>query len=255
MTKSKFDYLFYDGGALKSVTLDGDEGWTISGTNRPTTLETYVNHLGWLRRCVTLVADTAKTVPFVITKNGKEFDGSQDWQNKLGIMDNPRRLIEQIARALIVYGNAYAHPIVNPAKYVKGLEYWIPGTLEILRDKQTNRVTGFRRASVDYTREDVLSFWPASEQVEDGPSPSSAAISAMFAAGVLYNMGEFVQRYFENGAVRVTLLAVKTTDKAEAKRIGDWWTRFVSGKNNFNLAHGSRDGLECGFRSVIHELG
>ncbi len=232
MNKTKLDYYFYDGGGLKAVTLDGDEGWVIHNSPASTTLETYVNRLGWLRRCVSLIADTAKSVPFVITKNGKDFDSAADWQNKLGVTTNPRRVIEQLARALVVYGNAYLHPAVNPAGYVKNLEYWIPSSLEVMRDTETNRVTKFRRAFVEYPREDVLTFWPASEQVEDGPAPSSAAISAMFAAGALYNMGEFVARYFENGAVRVTLLAVKTTDRAEAQRIGDWWRKFVTGKNN-----------------------
>lgn len=230
---TKFDYYFYDGNGMKSVTLDGDEGWVIHGENAPaTTLETYVNRLGWLRRAVGLVADTAKGVPFAITVKGKDFDTSDAWENKLGFLPNPRRLIEQISRSMIVYGNGYAFPNVNPANYVKSVDYWIPSSVEILRDTKTNRVTGFKRNKQDYQLESVIHFWPASEQVEDGPNPSSAALSALFAAGALYNMGEFVARYFDSGAVKVTLLAVKTNDKNEAVKIGDWWRKFVSGKNN-----------------------
>lgn len=230
---TKYNYFFYDGNAMKAVTLDGDEGWVISGENAPAnTLEMYVNRLGWLRRAVGLVADTAKGVPFAVTVKGKDYDTSDAWENKLGFMPNPRKVIEQIARSMIVYGNAYSYPNPNPAGYVKSLDYWIPSSVEIQRDTKTNRITGFKRNKQDYPLENVIHFWPASEQVEDGPNPSSAAISALFAAGALYNMGEFVTKYFENGAVKVTLLAVKTNDKAEAQRIGEWWRKFISGKNN-----------------------
>lgn len=230
-------HYIYDGSALKAVTLDGDEGWTILGDERQTTtLEALVNRVPWLARCVALVASAAKTIPFAIYRGGQVVDDSTAWTNALGITGNPRRLIEQLARALLVYGNAYAFPAINPAGYVRDLRYWIPSTVDPQRDRETGLVASLKRGSETYPRERVICVWPASEQVEDGPAPSSPALSALIAAGVLNDMGEFATRYFQNGAVRVTLLAVKATQQ-EAQRISDWWRQFVTGRHN---AHKNR---------------
>lgn len=230
-------HYIYDGQALKAVTLTSDEGWTIAGEERSmVTLEALVNRVPWLARCVSLVAAAAKSVPFAITRGTATIDDSTAWTNALGITANPRRLIEQVARALLVYGNAYIYPAANPAGYVRDLRYWIPSTVEPRRDRESGLVVELRRSNVTYPRERVVCVWPASEQVEDGPAPSSPALSALLAAGVLDDMSGFAARYFQNGAVRVTLLAVKTTQQ-EAQRIGDWWREFVTGRHN---AHKNR---------------
>ena len=178
-------YYRFDG--MKAVSLWGDEGWVTSNGSPAMELSDLVNHVPWLYRAVELVADRASTVPFaIVNKSGNDIDSSADYANAVGYMPQPRRLFDQLARALTVYGYAYALKVRNTAR-VLNVRYLIPTSVEVIWD-ENGTVIGYTRnlgtRKIQYTPDDVIAFWPASEQVEIGPPPSSPVIAAAQAAGV-----------------------------------------------------------------------
>jgi len=60
-------------------------------------------------RCVKLIADAVRRAPFQIMPiNGDApFDQSDDYQNKLGFLSNPKRINELVTRSLLGPGSAY----------------------------------------------------------------------------------------------------------------------------------------------------
>jgi HK97 family phage portal protein len=227
----------------KSVTLWGDEGWTINNGATDNGLTALVREVPWLYRAVDLIGTKAASMPFALVSNksGNDYDVTADWRNLVGYLPAPNRLIDQIARSLQVYGCAYVLKASNAAGRVKVLRYLSPTTITPILDARDG-LTGFERnvgnGKVTYRPEDVIYFWPASESVELGPPGSSPVLAAANAAGVLRGADLFASGYMERGGVRVTILAVpETTQKSERDRLQSWWRNVVMGVKNAFAAH------------------
>ena len=232
-------YYRFDG--MKAVSLWRDEGWITSNGGPGVELSDLVNHVPWLYRAVDLVADRASTVPFaIVNKSGNDIDSSADYANAVGYLPQPRRLFDQLSRALTVYGYAYALKVRNTAR-VLNVRYLIPTSVEAVWDAD-GALIGYTRnlgtRKIQYTPDDIIAFWPASEQVENGPPPSSPVIAAAQAAGVLKGADDFASGYMTRGGVRVTILAVPIeTHDQEKKRLQSWWRNVVMGVKNAFGAH------------------
>lgn len=242
----KFDYYAWNGASLKRVTPSSTEGWRIAGeeTGETALLELYARRVPWLARAMDLVSWGVKTVPLVLMRGDVDIATTDDWSNKEAqrLLPDVRKLVEVVARALTLYGNAYAGKLTNAAKYGQGLRYYKPSTIDPDFSQKTGELLGFKRnvngQTLDLKTEQLVYFWPASEQVETGPSPTSPALAALTASGLIYNIGEFGVQFLERGAIKVTILAVPQGTQADQRtKLQDWWDRVVRGRSNAFTAH------------------
>ena len=230
-----------DGQSVSVKSYVDEEGYTIWGADAANSPARLVNAVPWLYRAVDLIGDRSSTMPFALVKGGADYDTSADWQNRIGFLPNPRRLIDVLARSLTVYGKAY---LLNNRNTVRtlSLRYLQPETITPMIDPARGLVGFERRINkgemMRYAPEDIIYFWLPSEQVEIGPPPSSPVIAAAAAAGVLKASDDFAESYMSRGGVRVTILAVpQDTRKEERDKLKSWWDNVVSGVKNAFTAH------------------
>jgi len=230
-----------DGQSVSVKSYVDEEGFTIWGADAANSPAGLVNAVPWLYRAVDLIGDRSSTMPFALVKGGADYDVSADWQNRIGFLPNPRRLIDVLARSLTVYGKAY---LLNNRNTVRtlSLRYLQPETITPIIDPVRGLVGFERRINkgemIRYQPEDIIYFWLPSEQVEIGPPPSSPVIAAAAAAGVLKASDDFAESYMSRGGVRVTILAVPgDTRKEERDKLKSWWDNVVSGVKNAFTAH------------------
>lgn len=203
--------------------ITGDEG----------NVETYYVRVPWLNRAVDLRASAVAALPFAIVReNGEEYDTSDDYQNKAGCMPNPAETLYLVEAALSVLGRAYLFNLRNSRKSLD-LRYLLPTSVEPVMDV-ANGLTGFMRnvgaRTYPLDVEDIVYFWKLDPFVELGPGNNSAGMAALSAAGVVYNVDEFAEKFFERGAIKVTLLTVKgAIQKEERERVKTWWQKVFTG--------------------------
>lgn len=229
---------YFDG--KKSLTWDSDVGWTIlSGddANEAVTKE-YFEAVPWLYRGVGLRADAVASMPFALYKGKKEWDTSQDWQNKVGFIPDPASLFWLIEASLTLTGKAYlfSDNVMN-GRARQRLRYVLPDSVKPVYDeKRGNILTGFERWDgkkwVPFTFADIVYFWGHNPYTENGPGEASPAKAAMAAAGVLYNVDEFIASYFKHGAVKATIFTAEGMAPEEAKRFENWFVDKVAGIGN-----------------------
>ena len=192
----------------------------------------------WLWRCVELRANAVAAMPFRIVAgdtDADDFDNSDDYQNALGWLPDPRRLLWLTEAALTCFGSAYWWQERNRI-VITGMRYIRPDTIEPQID-ETKGLTGFKRningRQVDVPVKSLVYFWLPDPWVELGPPQSSPAMAALAAANVLNNLDKFSAAYFARGAIKATLLAVSGAPIAsERDKLKSWWRDVVSGIKN-----------------------
>lgn len=197
--------------------------------------------VAWLARAVELRANAVASMPFrIVSAGGADFDTSEDYQNKLGFLPNPRRLLYLTEAALCCAGMAYYWREHNRVT-TTGLRYIRWDTVEPQIDGRAG-LTGFIR-KVNGERvlvpvDGITYFWQPDPYVELGPPLSSPVLAALAASGVLHNLDAFAAAYFARGAIRATLLTVSgNPPQSEKERLKTWWGQFMSGiKNSFSSA-------------------
>jgi SPP1 gp7 family putative phage head morphogenesis protein len=233
-------HIVYDG--RKAVNLDllaGDAGWTPLGDgNQPLSddVRRYYEHVGLLYRCVHIRADSLSKVPWVITNDAGETLWAKDEMAppKLQWLKRLPRLLHKSESALALCSQAYWH-IERNRVTPTGLRWFAPIATAPWWDEKlglTHFVRNVGTGTQDFPVEDICYLryeHPLHETMRD-VSPAEAA---MRAAGVLYNVDEFVASFFKRGAIKATLLTVKgNPPKAEMDRIKNWWKRFFQGVAN-----------------------
>ena len=228
--------------ATKSVDLSplGDYWYTDrKDEDEPDAAELF-RAVPWLYRGVQMRANAVSRMPFSIMRGETEIDTSDDYQNAVGWLANPRRLLYLTEAALTCYGAAYwwnerNRVVVTDARYIR------PDTVEPIIDGKLGLI-GFYR-DVNGTRQEVevngiTYFWQPDPWVELGPPMSSPLMAALAASGVLHNLDRFASAYFARGAIKATLLTVSgNPPQAEKDRLKTWWGQFMSGiKNSFSSA-------------------
>ena len=89
-------HYFTDGKTLKGIDLPQypDSAWNwITGAPEDTSEEQLYSRVAAVYRVANLSAEAIANVPFAVYKGKTEFDTSDDWQNKVGFMQNPRELL------------------------------------------------------------------------------------------------------------------------------------------------------------------
>jgi phage portal protein BeeE len=118
--------------ATKSVGLSAlDDFWYTDNPrqNDDTDPATLFRAVAWLYRGVQLRSNAVAAMPFRIMRGETEIDTSTDYQNALGWLPNPRRLIYMTEAALTCYGRAYWLRETNRVT-TKGVRYVRPDTIE-----------------------------------------------------------------------------------------------------------------------------
>jgi len=232
-------YLF-DG--QKAINLNSlpPEAWTTVGggdnaLDYADIKERYIR-VPFLNRAVNLRANALASLPFAIVgKDGADIDTSDDYQNAVGFLPNPQRLLYLVESSLFLLGRSYLFRSYNRVKTLD-LRYVLATTITPKFDQKLGLV-GFKRQLsneiIELTPEDLVYFWQLDPYVEIGPANSSAAMAALSAANVLYNVDSFAASFFERGAIKVTLLTTKgPVPEQERNRLKSWWSRLFRGSDS-----------------------
>lgn len=217
--------------------------------------------VAWLFRGVSLIAQAVASLPFVIdaypsagpeqapkkagkksatVKSDSEVDNSTDYKNAVGFLPHPKKLLKLIAACIVLTGRAYLRKEANRFAQVKqtysGLRWYNPYTIKPEIDEEKGLI-GFTRKvngkEVKIALDQLVYLWEEDPFVEVGPPTTSAAQAALAAAGVLMSLDQFVQAFFERGAIKATILTIEgNPPSGEKERIEAWWQRFVKGMKN-----------------------
>lgn len=249
----------YDG--KKTVSLTGNEGWTIHGENdSQESADKLYSLVSWFYRCVTVRGNSVAAMPFVI-KRGKEevyeFDGltPQDdppkditWVKKLPLM------LGKVEVANVLGGRAYFERRQN----VLGTrdlfyDWFLPWSVIPVYNGIANRygtrndpnksygdLLGFWRDFLNlgqqpifFEPEEMVYFWMPDYATEIGPAFNYPAKAVFRNANVVGNMDLFLAGYFERGMIKATLLKYKERIQDDEKgRVKEWWERTVTGVKN-----------------------
>ena len=236
-TKATKTYLF---NGKKSIELlqYPDEAWTwLTGhsDSGESGVKDYFAAIPWLYRGIQLRADAVASMPFALWRGGTETDTSDDWQNVVGFMPSPRRMLRLVEMSLCLTGMAYQSRVTQGANTIN-LRYLNPSTVQPKLDKDKGLV-GFTRyisgSQVVLQPDELVYYWLEDPYTEIGPPTSCPAKAALMASGVLANVDEFVAGFFSRGAIKATLLTVQGMPiEAERQRLTEWWKRVVSGVKN-----------------------
>lgn len=219
---------------LKSIW-DDENLWTSSSTTATTDqTATYYRAVPWLYRAVEMRANDVADMPFNIYRGDEVVETSENWENKLGVMPDPYRLL-WLVEAALCFGPAYVWRERNRVK-TTALRYVAASTITPELDAVLG-LTGFvRRVGTmrkDVAPEDMIYFWKPDPHIELGPPAHTPVGAALAAAGVLYNADQFAAAFFSRGAIKATLLTVDGNPSPEAKNdLKRWWQRAVTGINN-----------------------
>lgn len=185
-------------------------------------------------RVVNMTADAIANMPFNITNDkGDEIDNSENWQNVIGFMQNPKELLRLWRLSLFMTNSAYGFMDGNRA--VKNLRYIVPTTITPVKDKMLG-LTGFRRTIGSETREYTITdkriFWMyrLDHTTELLPSENTEMRALMAAAGVLFYSDYYVENFFQRGGIKPSLLFVKGSPiKEDRERIENAWDKIIRG--------------------------
>lgn len=189
-----------------------------------------------LSRAVDMVAVGVSSLPFDIvdTENGDVFDSSIDWENNIGGMPNPQRLLYLLASSLCG-GEAYLIPQHTP-RLIFDLQYAAPHT--ITPQLRMSGIEYFDRATdmgeaMRYEPDQIVYFWLPDSDVEIGPALNTPLGNAMQDAELTLNVKNTMRIYGERGFVPITLLGAKgVPNEGERQKAEGFFDRLLKGGFN-----------------------
>lgn len=224
-----------DGSGIKSSLLWDEEtdAWRYYSNEPEHGAPQLYRTIPTLYRAIEKNADALSKIPFSIFRGDTEIDNSQDWQNKLEYLPNPRRLFSLLCRSLDKSGSAYLLKVKNKAGYVKELKWLAASTIDP-QINETSGLTSFKRQVgsriIEYTPDDLVYFWLPDDDVEIGPPKRYPVKAALQASGVLHYLDGYIQLYFERGAIRPLIISAKGMPSPEERqRLETWFNRLMAG--------------------------
>lgn len=189
----------------------------------------------WSAHGVDMTAGAVSSLPFDFMDDaGKVVDSSDDWQNKIGGMENPQRILYLIAASLCG-GAAYVIPNVA-GKALADLQYCAPHTIQPYIDR--DGLQYFDR-STDQGKTDkllpdeLLHFWLPDSDVEIGPALTHPLGTSLLAVGLLASMNGTLKTYGDRGFVPATILGAKgMPGPGEREKAEAWFNQFLRGWTN-----------------------
>lgn len=210
------------------------EAWTIiSGEDDPGDLEKTYTASGWLFRCVNIRSNGMLTLPWALLQQNNPIWRSIDqeppeqleWLRKLPIF------LSLTEASLVLKGEAFWFKQTKGTK-ILGLQWLMPNSMKPKWDKNEGLVGFIRKIGNDevfYKKEEIVYFSLPNpiHETKPGLPPAVAALSA---AKVNVNMDLFIQKFFERGAIKATVLSLAATaPKTERMRLRRWWRRIANG--------------------------
>lgn len=230
-------YFFTDGQTVKGIDLIQypDSAWDwITGEPKDTEQEELYSSVAAVFRVANMTADAVANMPFALYQGEEPYDTSNDWQNKVGFMPDPRQLLRLWRMSLFMTNTAYGFMGRNNVK-IKSLKYLEPSSISIEADKESGIKAFKRRIGNQVTTYPVdanviLYFHWLDHTTEVIPSKFSEFKALMQSAGALYYSDYYINNYFQRGAIDPTILEVSGVPTREDKeRIETTWDKFVRG--------------------------
>jgi len=230
------DKYIFTGGRGKAVTLNDLDGFldylVNQGQGGATDIREAHRTVPWLYRGTDIRKNSVAGVPFKIYQGDKEVDSSQNYQNAVGFMPNPFRLLREIEGSLTLTGRAYLWNSHNQVR-VLDLRYLVPTTVKP-RITESEGLVGWERNTgggwYDVPLEDIVYLWGDDTFVELGPPESAPGIAALTASGLLISIDEFATKFAERGMVKATLIKVPLgTPETERNRLKRWFQKKLFG--------------------------
>lgn len=192
--------------------------------------------LPWLAKAISMTANAVADLPFDIMRGETIIDTSADWQNKLGGLGSPQRLINKIAGSLCG-GEAYIIPTVT-GKTIVDLQYCAPQYVQphITRDglqwldraSEQGQTGKFSPAPDEAFDGAMMYFWLPDSDIEIGPAKCHPLGTAALASGLLVAMDGTLKKYGESGFIPPTLLAAKgMVSQGDRDKTETWWNSFL----------------------------
>jgi len=215
------------------------DAWVyISGEpERPENPKSYFKIVPTLYRAVDRRAKSIATLPWALMKGETEYETSDAYENKDGLVSNMFNMLYLIEASMTLTGQAYWKREQNVAGYDK-LRHLIPTSLNLNEERATRgelvwtRYDPVLKRDREYTPKEIIYFWYLDPYVEIGPPSSWPVQAAMAACGVLANIDEFARNFFMRGAIKAMLFAMEGISPQEGQKFESWWKRFVGGINN-----------------------
>ena len=225
-------------GTKSSILWDEDtDAWVyISGEPvRDEDPRKYYQIIPTLFRAIDIRANAVANLPWVLMKGETEFETSETFENKTGLVGSFFTMLYLIESSLVMAGQAYWKREKNLAGYDK-LRHLDPTSMKLdERKAQTGELVWKRNENgitKEYTTEEIIYLWYPDPYVEIGPPSSWPAKSAMNACGVLANLDEFAKSYFGRGAIKAMLFSMTGASRETAEEFETWWGKFVTGIQN-----------------------
>ncbi len=205
-----------------------------------------------LYRGIDIISNEVMNVPFTVySKSGEEIDTTDDWQNTVGFLPNPKRVFGLTSQSLDRHGQAYFLKEQNRAGIVKNLKWMAARNIAPIFKEETGELIRFDRAvgsrTIALDPKEVLYFWLTDSDVEQAPPESWPVRAALQAAGVLHHLDEFINAYFKSGAIRPMMIMAKGMPAPdERERMETWFQkRLMSLKNAFAVKVFNSDTIEA----------
>lgn len=212
--------------------------WGIDSDRDKADILTLYESIPWLNRGVKARCNALAGMPYALHK-GLTADGEEiqnpDTVLPKGMEIDLHDLIFTFVFHRILFGAAYAAKHRNAYGMDKALRIFHPTTIKPKYDRDKGLI-GFERRiggeTVPYSTDEMVWSWVANHRTETGPGPSDAQVAAN-AAGVLFYIDKFGNRYFAAGAQNnmLILLPAATPDQ-EKDRVQNWLDRAVAGVRN-----------------------
>lgn len=184
-----------------------------------------------LFRAIDMTATAVSSLPFdLVDKNGDIVDSSVDWQNTIGGLPNPQRILYQIAASLCG-GSAYIFPRLLSNRLID-LTYYAPQTItpKANPDRTGYFIRNINGKTENINIEDLLYFWLPDRNVEFGPAEAHPMGNAVLAASIKLGMNAAIKESSERGFIPPTVLAAKNMPPGDEKKKAEtWWNRFLRG--------------------------
>lgn len=236
-------HIFFDG--VKSIDLPQwrDSAWNFYTEQPEADSGELYSKVAAVFRAANMTANATANIPFALvnSKSGEDYDISDDWQNKVGFMEDPVELLRLWRLSLTMTNSAYGfmEGKVYNGRMAKGtnLRYIVPTTITPQVD-QAGGLTGFKRALgttvTDYLPVDmggnILYMWRQDHTTELLPSKNTEFLAMMNAAGILYYADSFIKSFFSRGGIKPTMLMVKgIVNQDQRDKIESVWDKVVHG--------------------------
>jgi hypothetical protein len=232
--------IFTDG--AKSVNIpvdfDSDFGWEVAGDmGKVEDAELYAK-VAAVYRAAHINADALASLPFaLVTESGEDYDTSEKWQNKIGFLPNPRKLLRLWRLSLFATNSAYGY-IDDKRKpgmgKVRELRYIVPTSIEI--DADENGISKFIRRiggqTKDWKPDDprLVYLHRLDWDTELLPSENTEFKACLNSVRIMYNADYFVSKFFERQGIKPTFVFVKGVPKPDdKKRLENFVDRLMRG--------------------------